>query len=75
MTGYQRVFCWRISNICCLTMALSVVGFLLTLASLSAASAPDCEELVQPYMPEEPDQVGPAYFGLLLNVSQQWRTI
>lgn len=56
-------------------MALSVVGFLLTLASLSAASAPDCEELVQPYMPEEPDQVGPAYFGLLLNVSQQWRTI
>lgn len=46
-------------------MALSVVGFLLTLVSLSAASAPDCQELVQPYMPEEPEQVSPAHFCLL----------
>uniref|UniRef100_A0A3B3XMP3 Apolipoprotein M n=1 Tax=Poecilia mexicana TaxID=48701 RepID=A0A3B3XMP3_9TELE len=38
-------------------MALSVVGFLLTLVSLSGASAPDCRELVEPYMPEEPEQL------------------
>lgn len=38
-------------------MALPVFAFLLALTSLSAASAPDCKELVKPFMPEDPNQV------------------
>ncbi|XP_013863858.1 uncharacterized protein LOC106517519 [Austrofundulus limnaeus] len=38
-------------------MALLVVGFLLTLSSLSAASSPDCKDLVQPFTPDDPSSV------------------
>uniref|UniRef100_I3JIK9 Apolipoprotein M n=1 Tax=Oreochromis niloticus TaxID=8128 RepID=I3JIK9_ORENI len=38
-------------------MALPVVVFLLALIALGAASAPDCKELVKPFMPEDPKQV------------------
>uniref|UniRef100_A0AAX7SF63 Apolipoprotein M n=1 Tax=Astatotilapia calliptera TaxID=8154 RepID=A0AAX7SF63_ASTCA len=38
-------------------MALPVVVFLLSLIALAAASAPDCKELVKPFMPEDPKQV------------------
>lgn len=68
----QAFFCVRsfllqlqrrlIQSICssslCLTMALPVVVFLLALTSLSAASAPDCKDLVKPFMPEDPKLVG-----------------
>lgn len=39
-------------------MALPVVVFLLALTSLSAASAPDCKDLVEPFIPEDPKLVG-----------------
>uniref|UniRef100_A0A3Q3FSX4 Apolipoprotein M n=1 Tax=Kryptolebias marmoratus TaxID=37003 RepID=A0A3Q3FSX4_KRYMA len=38
-------------------MALLVVGFLLTLSTLSAASSPDCKDLVKPFTPEDPSSV------------------
>lgn len=38
-------------------MDLPVFVFFLTLASFSAASAPDCQDLVKPFMPEDPKQV------------------
>lgn len=38
-------------------MALPVVVFLLSLIALAAASAPDCKELIKPFMPEDPKQV------------------
>lgn len=38
-------------------MALLVVVLLLTVTSLCAASAPDCKELVKPFMPEDSKQV------------------
>uniref|UniRef100_A0AAQ5YH28 Apolipoprotein M n=1 Tax=Amphiprion ocellaris TaxID=80972 RepID=A0AAQ5YH28_AMPOC len=38
-------------------MALAVVVFLFTLTSLSAASAPDCKDLIKPFMPEDPKLV------------------
>lgn len=41
-----------------LSMALPAVLFLLALTSLSAASAPDCKELVRPFIPEDPKLVG-----------------
>lgn len=39
-------------------MALPAVVVLLALTSLSAASAPDCKDLVKPFMPEDPKLVG-----------------
>ncbi len=42
-------------------MALPVAVFLLALASLSAATAPDCKDLVKPFMPEDPKLVSCAY--------------
>lgn len=38
-------------------MTLPAVVFLLALTSLAAASAPDCKDLVKPFMPEDPKQV------------------
>lgn len=44
------------------TMALSAVVFLLALSSLTAATAPDCKDLVKPFMPEDPKLVSCAFF-------------
>ncbi|KAM4577277.1 uncharacterized protein PAE49_007119 [Odontesthes bonariensis] len=38
-------------------MALPVFVLVMTLTSLGAASAPDCEELVKPFMPDDPKPV------------------
>lgn len=38
-------------------MALSVILILLVLTSFSAATAPDCKEMVKPFMPEDPKLV------------------
>ncbi|XP_015827992.3 uncharacterized protein [Nothobranchius furzeri] len=46
-------FCNRLRNI----MALLVIGLLLALSSLTAASAPDCKDLVKPFMPDDPKLV------------------
>ncbi|CAJ1068904.1 saxitoxin and tetrodotoxin-binding protein 2-like [Xyrichtys novacula] len=38
-------------------MPLSAAVFLLALVSLCAATAPDCKDMIQPYMPEDPKLV------------------
>lgn len=38
-------------------MALPVLVFLLALSSLADAAAPDCKDMVKPFMPEDPQQV------------------
>lgn len=43
-------------------MALPAVVFLLALTSLSAASAPDCKDLVKPFIPEDPKLVSSVLF-------------
>ena len=45
----------------CLTMALPVVVFLLALTSVSGESAPDCKDVVKPFMPQDPKLVSCAY--------------
>lgn len=43
-------------------MALPAVGvFLLALTSFSAATAPDCKDLVKPFIPEDPKVVSGVY--------------
>lgn len=53
-------------------MDLPVVVFLLALIALGAASAPDCKELVKPFMPEDPKQVSHLVSLLSLSYLQQW---
>ncbi|XP_040052240.2 alpha-1-acid glycoprotein 1 isoform X2 [Gasterosteus aculeatus] len=41
----------------CLIMSLPAVVVLLALASLGAASAPDCKDLLRPFVPDDPQQI------------------
>lgn len=41
-------------------MSVSVIIPLLALASLSAAFAPNCEDMLKPYIPQDPKEVRPA---------------
>nr|XP_040052241.1 uncharacterized protein LOC120831140 isoform X2 [Gasterosteus aculeatus aculeatus] len=41
----------------CPIMALPAVVVLLALASLGAASAPDCKDLLRPFVPDDPQQI------------------
>lgn len=42
-------------------MALPVVGFLLALSSFCAATAPDCKDMVKPFMPDDPKLVSDSF--------------
>lgn len=59
-------------------MAVSVIIPLLALASLGAAFAPNCDDLLKPYIPEDPKEVRPASpdfwrrFDLLCNRGTVW---
>lgn len=42
-------------------MSVSVIIPVLALASLSAAFAPNCEDMLKPYIPQDPKEVRPAF--------------
>lgn len=49
-------------------MSVSVIIPLLALASLGAASAPNCEDMLKPYIPQDPKEVRPASPAFLKTV-------